>query len=78
MLSVLSMTLKRAVEWQVIEHMPCTVRLLEVPQGALGFYDRAPANSLRENSERRLASMEGIESKNGDFANTLMACDFWR
>jgi hypothetical protein len=25
-----------------------------------------------------LVSPEGIESKNGDFANTLMACDFWR
>ena len=38
-LSALSMTLKKAVEWQVIEHMPCTVRLLKGPQGALGFYD---------------------------------------
>jgi integrase len=45
-LSVLSMTLKKAVEWQVIEHMPCTVRLLKVPQGALGFYDFEEYESL--------------------------------
>ena len=45
-LSVLSMTLKKAVEWQAIEHMPCTVRLLKVPQGALGFYDFEEYESL--------------------------------
>jgi integrase len=45
-LSVLSMTLKKAVEWQVIEHMPCTVRLLKVPQGALGFFDFEDYESL--------------------------------
>ena len=45
-LSVLSMTLKKAVEWQVIDHMPCTVRLLKVPQGALGFYDFEEYESL--------------------------------
>lgn len=45
-LTVLNMTLKKAVEWQVLEQMPCTVRLLKVPQGALGFYDFEEYESL--------------------------------
>ena len=38
-LTVLNTMLKKAVEWQVIDQMPCTVRLLKVTQGAIDFYD---------------------------------------
>jgi integrase len=38
-LSVLSVLLKRAVEWEVIERMPCTVKLLPVSKGSTPFYD---------------------------------------
>ncbi len=38
-LSVLSMLLKKAVEWEVIERMPCTVKLLPVSKGSTAFYD---------------------------------------
>jgi integrase len=38
-LSVLSVLLKKAVEWEVIERMPCTVKLLPVPKGSAPFYD---------------------------------------
>jgi hypothetical protein len=31
--------LKKAVEWGVIDTMPCTVRLLKVSSGAVDFYD---------------------------------------
>jgi hypothetical protein len=31
--------LKKAVEWDVIERMPRTVRLLPIPKGSAGFYD---------------------------------------
>jgi integrase len=38
-LSVLSIMLKKAVEWDVIDRMPCTVKLLPVPKGSTDFYD---------------------------------------
>ena len=38
-LSVLSILLKKAVEWDVIDRMPCTVKLLPVPKGSTDFYD---------------------------------------
>jgi hypothetical protein len=30
--------LKKAVEWEVIERMPCTVKLLPVTKGSTRFY----------------------------------------
>ena len=33
------MLLKKAVEWDVIERMPCAVKLLPVPKPSMGFYD---------------------------------------
>ena len=38
-LTVLNVLLKKAVEWDVIERMPCTIRLLPIPKGSAGFYD---------------------------------------
>ena len=38
-LNVLSVLLKRAVEWEVIERLPCTVKLLRVDKGSASFYD---------------------------------------
>jgi integrase len=38
-LAVLSVLLKKAVEWEVIERMPCTVKLLPVSKGSAPFYD---------------------------------------
>jgi integrase len=38
-LTVLNVLLKKAVEWDVIERMPCTVRLLPIPKPSAGFYD---------------------------------------
>ena len=38
-LTVLSTMLKVAVEWQVIEHMPCTIRLLRVSRTEAAFHD---------------------------------------
>ena len=38
-LAVLNVLLKKAVEWEVIERMPCTVKLLPVPKGSAPFYD---------------------------------------
>jgi integrase len=38
-LSLLSIMLKKAVEWNVIATLPCTVRLLKVPERSVDFYD---------------------------------------
>jgi integrase len=38
-LSALSIVLKKAVEWDVIDRLPCTVTLLPVPKGSTDFYD---------------------------------------
>jgi hypothetical protein len=38
-LTVLNVLPKKAVEWDVIERMPCTIRLLPIPKGSAGFYD---------------------------------------
>jgi integrase len=38
-LTVLSVLLKKAVEWGVIEQMPCTIKLLKVRKSAMDYYD---------------------------------------
>jgi integrase len=38
-LTVLNVLLKRAVEWEVIERMPCTITLLRVSRSSTHFYD---------------------------------------
>jgi integrase len=38
-LNALSVLLKRAVEWDVIERMPCTIKLLRVDKGKAAFHD---------------------------------------
>jgi integrase len=38
-LTVLNTLLKKAVEWDVIERMPCTIRLLPISKPSAGFYD---------------------------------------
>jgi integrase len=38
-LTVLNVLLKKAAEWDVIDRVPCTVRLLPIPKPSAGFYD---------------------------------------
>jgi integrase len=38
-LTVLNVMLKKAVEWDVIERVPCTIRVLPVSKGSTKFYD---------------------------------------
>jgi hypothetical protein len=38
-LAVLSILLKKAVEWDVIERMPCRIKLLPIEKGASAFHD---------------------------------------
>src|SRR6185295_17630357 len=38
-LTVLSVLLKKAVVWSVIERLPCTIKVLPVSKGSTQFYD---------------------------------------
>lgn len=38
-LTVLNVMLKQVIEWDVIERMPCTIKLLPVAKGSTRFYD---------------------------------------
>ena len=38
-LAVLGVLLKKALEWDVIDRMPCAIRLLPIPKPSAGFYD---------------------------------------
>jgi len=38
-LVVLNLLLKKAVEWDVIDRVPCLIRLLPIPKPSAGFYD---------------------------------------
>ena len=38
-LTVLNVLLKKAVEWDVIDRMPCAITLLPVPKTSMSFYD---------------------------------------
>ena len=63
-LTVLNTLLKKAVEWGVIERMPCTVALLKVPQGAVRFfgfadYEALVAAAARVSPEAHLAVLLG-------------------
>ena len=50
-LSVLNTMLKKAVEWDVIEGMPCVVRLMPTPKPAAGFYDFDEYEALVESAK---------------------------
>jgi integrase len=52
-LTVLSTLLKRAVEWDVIERLPCSIRLLPIPRPKAGFHDF-------DDYERLVAAAEAI------------------
>ncbi len=47
-LTALSVTLKRAVDWKVIEAMPCRIRLLKWERSEVAFYDFAEYRRLLE------------------------------
>jgi integrase len=49
-LSVLSVLLKKAVEWDVLDRLPATVRLLRIPKSKAGFHDFDEYDRLVESS----------------------------
>jgi integrase len=55
-LTVLNVLLKKAVEWDVIERMPCTITLLRVSRGSTHFYDF-------EEFERLVAAARALDGR---------------
>jgi integrase len=51
-LTVLGVLLKKAVEWNVIDRMPCTIRLLKVPKASMAFHDFNDYEKLVEAATR--------------------------
>ena len=51
-LTVLSVLLKKAVEWSVIEHVPCMIRLVKAPKVSMGFYEFDQYEHLIEAAKR--------------------------
>jgi integrase len=50
-LTVLSVLLKKAVEWDVIERVACTIRLVRAPKPSMGFYDFDEYERLLKNAK---------------------------
>ena len=55
-LTVLNVLLKKAVEWDVIDRMPCTITLVRVSRGSTHFYDF-------EEFERLVAAARGLDAR---------------
>jgi integrase len=55
-LTVLNTLLKTAMNWAVIEQMPCTVRLLPAPQGSAGFH-------VFEDYERLVVAAKALDAR---------------
>jgi integrase len=52
-LTTLSMVLKKAVEWAVIERLPCVIRLLPTPPPSAPFHDFEEFERLVDAAEKR-------------------------
>jgi len=65
-LTTLSVVLKTAVEWGVIERVPCAIRLLRTPKSAATFYDfdeyERLVEATRVDSQTYLAALLGGEA----------------
>ena len=70
-LTVLSVLLKKAVEWQVIERVPCTIRLVPAPRPSVHFYDFAEferpehGEGRRDKRKLRLRQFRATEQTRG-------------
>jgi integrase len=55
-LVVLNVLLKKAVEWDVIDRVPCVIRLLPLPKPSAGFYDF-------DDYERLIAAAKSLDAR---------------
>ena len=65
-LTVLSVLLKKAVEWDVVERLPCAIRLLKVTRTAMGFWDFEEYARLIDAAQTRGPQTHAIVLLGGD------------
>jgi integrase len=65
-LTVLSVALKKAVEWDVIERMPCRIKLLPLPKSSASFHDFEQYERLVETASALDRQTELIVLLGGD------------
>jgi hypothetical protein len=65
-LTVLAVLLKKAVEWSVIDTMPCTIRLLKVPKASMAFHDFDDYEKLVQAAARIDMNTYGLVLLGGD------------
>jgi integrase len=65
-LTTLSMVLKKAVEWAVIERLPCVIRLLPIPPPSAPFHDFEEFERLVEAAQKRGADAHLIVLLGGE------------
>ena len=69
------MLLKKAVEWEVIERMPCTVKLLPVPKLINSFYDFDEYERLVESARELIRELDLIILLGGEAGLALRRDD---
>lgn len=77
-LTALSVMLRTAVEWQVIERIPCTIKLLKTPKNAAGFHDFDEYERLVEatNTDRRAQLVVRLGGEAGLRCGKMMALEW--
>jgi hypothetical protein len=58
-LTVLNVLMRTAVEWNVIDRVPCAIKLLRTPRTEAGFYEFEPVRASRRGIGSRAASTTG-------------------
>jgi integrase len=78
-LTVLNVLLKTAVEWDVVERMPCTIRLLPTPKTSAQFHDFEAYERLvqaAERLDRRTALLVLLGGESGLRCGEMMALEW--
>jgi integrase len=65
-LTVLTMLLKKALEWGALDQMPCTIRLLKTAQRGIDFYDFDEYEALVESAKASSAEAYLVVLLGGD------------
>ena len=66
-LTVLNVLLKKAVEWDAIERLPCTIRLLPIPKPSASFHDF-------EDYERLVEAAKATDPRAHLIVSVLLSC----
>ena len=82
-LTVLNRLLKTAADWEVLDRMPCAIRLLKSSTGSVDFFDFAEFDRLVEGAKKvdwastsdRVAGRTRRSQVGGDSCPRLVGCE---